>query len=183
MQETNYKHKGHFVGRHGDSLDDIHSYINTTAKYIIDHNPQVKTVLDVGASDGYMGDVLKKLNPSIEYVGIDLEPDAPFIRRGDINTVVDKYDLIIYNHVLEHIPNPDAQVGYALTNLNPGGTLFVAVPHGEYPWSYEYEGHVNVFYPVTIIRLFQRAGLQNIIQTGRNFRRDNFEIWTTGVKP
>jgi len=53
------------------------------------------------------------------------------IQKGDVNTLLDKgakYDLIIINHVLEHIPEINDFIGKIKSLLNENGLLYVAVP-------------------------------------------------------
>lgn len=73
---------------------------------------------------------IRRLSPG-EYVGGDLSPRLPHHRRLDVENLdfPDGYfDIIICNHVLEHVGNPDAALAEFNRCLAPGGHLIAQTP-------------------------------------------------------
>ena len=178
-------HKAHFTGTFGDTLEDIHTYVDAVACYlagtIILRNFTVYNVLDVGASDGYLLDQLLKLKPSLNVLGIDPEPDSEKVKKSEAHKISGVFDLVTYNHVLEHIMDLEFEMKSIRRLLRRGGLLFVSVPYGGSPWAYEYEGHYQVFYPPNLNALLACFGFRIEQQFKVNFRRDCEELWTLAI--
>lgn len=74
-----------------------------------------------------------------------------------------KVDVVILRHVLEHIFNLDAFLGYVHTILAEGGSLFIEVPDWTHfdahtdPFIFE---HLNQFKSAGLIQLLRRTGWQ-----------------------
>lgn len=98
-------------------------------------------VLEVGCSTGLLLSLLQ--SEGWEVCGIEPSRKAAevAIKRG-INTVlgtfetikfvekfVEKFDLIIFNHVLEHVENPKFFLKKCQDILNPNGTLLISLPN------------------------------------------------------
>ncbi len=88
------------------------------------------------------GDWLVELRESLgcKVFGCDSDPMVMRAAReqGVQNDDGDYYDLIVYNHSLEHMRDPVACISVAKsTMLAPNGFIFVAVP-GLYTWSLEH---------------------------------------------
>jgi SAM-dependent methyltransferase len=62
------------------------------------------------------------------------------------------FELVVCNHVLEHVEDVDATLGEVARVLKPGGRLFVIVPNGYglcdgvYRYVFEGGGHINRFH-------------------------------------
>jgi len=167
------KHQGHFEGVHGDSLKDVRGYQEKTARYLAPL--AVGRVLDVGASEGYLG---KCLPFAKSYEAIDINPRDPCVRKGTICAAEGAaYDLIVYCHVLEHVLDPIGELTKARKLLDKNGFVFVAVPLAPSFWSYAYEGHLWMFNEETLPRVASHAGLTVKDTMKVNFRRDCDELW------
>ena len=73
--------------------------------------------------------------PNIDYVSIDLNPDmydygSKTIRMDltDLKFDNNTFDVIICNHVLEHVPNDSAAISEMYRALKPGGWAMINVP-------------------------------------------------------
>lgn len=79
------------------------------------------------------------------------------------------YDLVVFNHSLEHVPDPVAALQEARSRLRPGGAVVVAVPD----WSswqrrafasrwfhLDLPRHLQHFSPRSLISTMSRAGLE-----------------------
>lgn len=109
-----------------------------------------KRVLDVGCSTGILLNLLQKKHFDVR----GIEPNAKACRKarsrlpgrvhqGTLATFLKKYktksDCIIYNHVMEHIPDPAREVARAKSALMPGGLLVVGVPNTD-NWIFRIRG-------------------------------------------
>jgi SAM-dependent methyltransferase len=67
-----------------------------------------------------------------EHVRADLFPREPTVRRVDIQAIAwpDRwFDVVIANHVLEHVPDADAAVREVVRVLKPGGIAILQTPY------------------------------------------------------
>jgi 2-polyprenyl-3-methyl-5-hydroxy-6-metoxy-1,4-benzoquinol methylase len=114
----------------------IYEYIS---KKVPSFFTQQKSVLEVGCNKGAI--LLFFSQNGHDVTGIDLNPEAiAFGQRNNINvhlmdidTFVEsnsdaKFDLIIYNHVLEHISDTNAESDNIKKLLNDNGYLYIGVP-------------------------------------------------------
>lgn len=90
-------------------------------------------ILDVGSGDGFQLSVLAAFGFR-NLLGIDpylSEPrafGAVELRRSSLAEMKGEFDVIFFNHVLEHLADPAAELGRTLDRLAPGGTVVVRVP-------------------------------------------------------
>ncbi|CAB3778810.1 methyltransferase domain-containing protein [Pararobbsia alpina] len=120
---------------------------------------------------------LRALNP-LEYIGGDLFPRVPAHRKVNVETLDfpnDYFDLIICNHVLEHVGSPETALAEFHRCLVPGGHLVAQTPYAPKlrwtmeligtiptPFAVEYFGqddHVRLF-GADIVDYFHAAGLK-----------------------
>lgn len=96
------------------------------------------TFLDIGAGVGLLLSEARNMG----YRVIGLEPSASSVRAAkkyfDIEliqkefspgVIAKKVDIILMNHVLEHLPNPREVIGLCANTLHAGGTLVIGVPN------------------------------------------------------
>ncbi len=106
-------------------------------KQIID-NPT--SILDIGIANKSYTEA-KTIYPNSKYTGIDYTPIDFKMLDGDIFHQLDleketinlllqsnKYDLILINHVLEHLTNGEKIYNYLCTRVAPGGLLYAEFP-------------------------------------------------------
>lgn len=104
-------------------------------------------VLDVGCGSGLLLLIMHRIG--FEHVeGIDpyypsdrpVGGRVPVYRRTLQQHVAEQpppYDLLMYHHVLEHLPDPEGELRLAQRLLQPGGRVLVRVPlAGSYHWRY-----------------------------------------------
>ena len=136
-------------------------------------------VLEVGCSTGTFLELFK--NKGWEVWGIEPSKSGEIARKKGIrviNAYFEKaevptgyFDLVIFNHTLEHLENPVVILQKAKKVLKNGGIVFVDVPNfgslsskvmGKY-WGYlAPTEHLWHFTPDTLTKIFVRAGLKPI---------------------
>lgn len=95
-------------------------------------------LLDVGTGSGLLLVAARRRGWSV--AGVEISADAAAHARekygldviaGDVFAVPDsaRYDVVVFNHVVEHLLDPIGNLGYGVERLRPGGLLVVGVPN------------------------------------------------------
>jgi SAM-dependent methyltransferase len=93
-----------------------------------------RRILDVGAGSGRLLRDLaqagyRRLHGVDPHLPENAAREMPFVlRRGTIADCPGGWDVIMYHHVLEHVPAPDEELLRAAERLAPGGRMIVRVP-------------------------------------------------------
>jgi len=141
---------------------------NLIIKYL-DYTQQSKyTILDYGGASGYNLSFFDNrfkcgvldyekwdLPYGIEYLGRDL---------SDLKNM-DKFDVILLLHTLEHVPDPKKLIENICKHLNDNGIIYVEVPLGCFnEWKYRSEPltHINFFSEESLFECFKICDL-NVI--------------------
>jgi len=160
-------------------------------------------VLDVGCSAGWTGEAAKRVDPEIEWVGIDNVPaavdeaqrrlDAAHlvdIERGPLPLEPGYFDVAVLSQLLEHLWNPWAAARKVAACLKDGGLMLCSVPHaghvavlaqlieGRYPYSRSGPldiSHLRTFTAETLLQLVERAGCQPAVLTKSLFRMTRYD--------
>lgn len=165
-----------------------------------------RSALDVGCSNGGFGARLRQeLGPAARLVGIDAVASSATAARsqGAFDEVLEGYypealagrderfDLISFNDVLEHIVDPWQVLRETAAFLTPTGRVLAAIPNIQYApelwkiarhgWAYQEAGlldrtHVRFFSRGSMIELFESSGYAVEQIAGVN---DIAAIWAT----
>ena len=146
--------------------------------------PPKTRVLDVGCGGGDLGSALKE--KQCELKGLDLKLDRVDANRDCYQSLEErdieeqglgeeKYDVIIFSDVLEHLNNPEIVLEKSRGSLRPGGTVLVSLPNVAYldnrlgllngKWNYTDEGILDrtclkFFTLLTAEKLLSAAGFR-----------------------
>jgi SAM-dependent methyltransferase len=97
-------------------------------------NGKQTRVLDVGCGSGMLVFALG-LAGLDDVTGVDpfLSEERDLstggrLRRQDLSEVEGRFDLIMFHHSFEHVPNPEASLREALARLTPGGRVLIRMP-------------------------------------------------------
>lgn len=131
-------------------------------------------ILDVGCSNGALGQDLKRAFPDAIVIGIEQDPAMAEVARLQLNKVIvadldnaawsdnltdHTFDLIICADVLEHLKKP-WEVLYILQQvLTPEGYLIVSLPNVRH-WSVFYQVFVKGDWPILNSGIFDKTHLR-----------------------
>ncbi|MDP3920780.1 MAG: class I SAM-dependent methyltransferase [Candidatus Omnitrophota bacterium] len=142
------------------------------------------TVFDAGCGSGVLLHLFRKVYPTSILYGAELNPalaryaakrNDAIVYDGGIEEAVSSgtarrgsFDVIILNHVLEHLHDPVGQLGTLRELLKPNGHLLVELPDITSPyWRDPYEmfhiAHLYHFSPTTLRGVLNRGGF-NVIR-------------------
>jgi len=145
----------------------IYEYINNKIPEFLN---SVKNILEVGCNKGGIISAFSKNGYNV--MGIDLDPNAVKfantkninVQLTDINSFAknntQKFDLVIYNHVLEHISDINNEMKLIKTLLTENGYIYIGVPsllYGLKANRWHFQSHVifdHIYY-------FNRETLRN----------------------
>jgi SAM-dependent methyltransferase len=98
-------------------------------------NRKCKNILEIGCGPGVFYNAFKK--KSIEWTGIDINPywkkfgekNKIPISNKSLNSLSQKYDVIIAYQVIEHVENPLLFIKEIVSKLKPGGIVQLELPN------------------------------------------------------
>lgn len=161
--------------------------VNRRADWLLDFvTPYLEgdscNVLDIGCADGIFLEKFHNRYPDASITGI--EPDPRYggysaerlpgeIIIGDFNCSIDgkpewvgKFDVVVLSHVLEHLAFPDQKIADIRKIIKCGGLFLVEVPNIlSHYWRGNgmfHIGHINQFYPETLVCLLEKIGYEII---------------------
>jgi SAM-dependent methyltransferase len=131
--------------------------------------PETGALLDIGCGNGSFLQAYGRANPGWRMTGLELDarnracvesiPGVTHLHVGPIESLDQKFDLIVMIHALEHIPNPVAFLRSLLEKLNPEGRLLIQVPDlSTSPFDLLIADHCSHFSAVTLDRIVRSAG-------------------------
>jgi methionine biosynthesis protein MetW len=153
--------------------------------------PSGTKILDVGCGGGRLGQVLQQEKRCTVY-GVDISAAAVAEARGVLHAAeqmdverdgfpfsTDRFEVIIFSDVLEHLVDPEAAVTKFLPFLDRQGVVIASVPNvanvsirlrlllGQ--WNYQSSGildygHLRFYTLKTMQQLWQRCGLRIVRQ-------------------
>lgn len=141
-----------------------------TAEYFLTELklPRDAVVLDFGCGEGTLFAALRKAGLGGAFYGVELNAKFGEYASAQGNALVsstiacrEPVDLIIVNHVLEHLHDPVGTLRRLAALLKPGGRLYVDVPDAEeYRTIFDLHiAHIYHFTERTLRRLVEQAGL------------------------
>jgi SAM-dependent methyltransferase len=131
-------------------------------------------VLDVGCGSGIM---VYALGLAGVRTSVGVDPFAPGDRtfdngavllRRDLEDVEGSFDLIMFHHSLEHVPDPETSLRTAIDKLSPQGRILVRMPtasseafatYGSDWVQLDAPRHITIFTRDGVERLAERVGL------------------------
>ena len=102
-----------------------------------------RALLDLGCSDGYLGEILARRGYRVTGVDLPRERRDRFPRsvrlvEADLDEGVpplgERFDFIVCADVLEHLREPEARLLELRRMLAPGGRLLASLPNSGHAW-------------------------------------------------
>ena len=173
-------------------------------RFVSPHLREYRTpaVLDAGCGSGSLFHFLRMHRPESRLYGV--EPDASYAKHAaenynasvyteDIHAFAKReelentFDLIVLNHVLEHLYQPVQKLESFYKLLKPGGLLLVEVPnwlspHWDNPIEMLHLAHVNHFSPKTLEFALELAGFRVIKKTASKLSVNPWAMTFLGQK-
>jgi 2-polyprenyl-3-methyl-5-hydroxy-6-metoxy-1,4-benzoquinol methylase len=144
-------------------------------KLVEGFNPKKGKLLDIGAGTGDFlvmaqkhGWEIKGIEPSLKAKGIAETKGVPFV-NGLSELEDHSIDVITMWHVLEHVPDVEAQITELKRIVKPEGTIIIAVPnyksydaqhYGIFWAAYDVPRHLWHFSKTSIKLLFAKQGME-----------------------
>ncbi len=95
-------------------------------------------ILDLGTGSGHIALNLSQLGRVIACDVVDqrtVGKDLPFVQVADRLPFPDaSFDLVVSNHVIEHVADPARQLAEIRRVLRPDGVAYLATPNRWWPW-------------------------------------------------
>jgi SAM-dependent methyltransferase len=147
-------------------------------------------ILDVGCGSGALlrelRDVgFRSLTGADPFVGASVEEPGLRIVKGGLESVAGDFDIVMFHHSLEHIPDPEAVLGQLAPRLAPDAIAVVRLPLGaSFGWrtlggnwaQLDPPRHLYLFSADGFERLARRAGLK-LLRTNFDSVGDFF-VWS-----
>jgi len=166
-----------------------------------------RNALEVGCGRGGFGRTLRAAAPAARLVGVEAVPEAAeYTRRAGVFDEVlegyfpdvlhdrddERFDLVVYNDVLEHIVDPWEVLRRTREFIAPGGRVLASIPNVQFlpvvvdllraRWEYAESGvldrtHVRFFTRGSMVDMFEQTGYRVDVCVGNgNF----FDLWSKG---
>lgn len=177
----------------GDFLEVARKRMSASyGKHIFDEVNSIKAVghgvkvLEVGAGGGW--NLMSFKNAGANVLGMDYSPglvkfgneSGIQMKEGGLDAAKGKYDVIILNHVFEHLLDPIANLKFLADRLTPGGVLYIAVPNIlNFGIGQLQNAHTYYFSPDTFKFYVEHAGFR-LLKFGEAASIHMFGIFSVG---
>lgn len=144
-------------------------------------------ILDVGCG---MGDLLASIKDGWEKYGVELSRFAAkeAMEHGEIfvgslkNAPYEKefFDVVIMNHVIEHLIKPEDEIESIRNVLKHGGVLIIGTPDFEGAMAERFGENYRLLHDKTHISLFSRISLRHFLEDfGFEIEKEQFPFFKT----
>lgn len=132
-----------------------------------------KEILDIGSTEGFLHNLLKKSNPQKKFKTLDNSGKADFnIDLDNPKSLNEKFDTIIAGEIIEHLESPIKLIRYCKSLLKKQGRLIITTPNAaglqylinpEWCVYYkDYRGHTQAFTLPMLKRILEDEGFKII---------------------
>jgi 2-polyprenyl-3-methyl-5-hydroxy-6-metoxy-1,4-benzoquinol methylase len=199
LQGKNIKYFGTISEYRKKSFNDTERRVNFLEKYVT----KKSRILEIGSGHGFFLEAMKKKGYDIS--GIEISKEKKQILKkvtnakiqdvniGDEIPNIEKVDVIVMFHVLEHIDEPIKFLRNLKKLLKKNGILIIEVPNSndsllQYNIAYEkwiwQLAHISYFNPETLKQSLKIAKYKKIkIQGIQRYSLENMFNWRLNMKP
>ncbi len=190
---------------YGDSNLSVPAFIQGRLEEIIGGFGQFRRnnrILDIGFGAGTMLDVAKDLGWEVHGLEVSLPAVEQARRRGyevfhgglkESEYPDDSFDVITASEILEHLPDPEADLREIARILRPGGLFWGTTPSAKgisfrltgLDWSIiSPPEHIQLFSVQAVHRMFKNAGFSNIVVKTHGFNpMEILEHFSSKIRP
>lgn len=145
------------------------------------------TVIELGAGGGW--NLLPFMKAGAIVRGLEYSPSLVELGRkhgidmaqGDVSGITGTYDVVILNHVLEHLPDPVGSLKDIAKHMHDGSIIYIGVPNiMNFGISQLQGAHTYYFTPWTLEYFCSQAGLR-LIMNGPSQKEHMFAIFKKGA--
>lgn len=138
-----------------EAWEDRYNYEATLVVEVIQQNPHIKNILEIGSGPGILSQKILEHYPDLNYHLVD-KPFAKkyFVEHNfkgtffvkdlsngfDTEGLLEEYDLVITNDFLEHVYNPHAIIKTVHSITNRDSVWFISNPNWRMAHQYVYRG-------------------------------------------
>jgi len=199
LQGKNTKYYGTISEYRNKMINDTERRVKFLKKFVT----KKSRILEVGSGHGFFLEEMRKKGYNIS--GIEISKEKKQILKKvttakvhNVNLLdetldIEKVDVIVLFHVLEHIDDPIKLLKNLKKLLKKDGTLIVEVPNNDdfhlqhnpaYEKWYRQLAHISYFNPKTLKQSLQTAKFKNIkIQGIQRYGLENIFNWRFNGKP
>lgn len=186
----NYFGQWGFLNQARSLMTDIYAKAPFLARIyrVVKRLPQGAHVLDIGAGEGHFLRIVRLLRPDLKLTAVDLANCLKYAELSDVafftvdldaGAALPKpegaagFDLIVCQHVIEHIHTPSNLFRMAFDALKPGGELYVECPDVRWtliphiPFITGWRGGLNFWDDPTHLRPYSRPSLRKLAEMGK----------------
>lgn len=154
--DTEHANEWEDVGRlQEDAWQRRYEYEASLVSLVVESNPNIKTVLEIGSGPGILSQKVLAKHPALEYDLVDKPFAEKYFRENnfkgrffvkdlqssfDTNGLKNKYDLVIANDFLEHVYNPHIILKTINELTHKDSVFFVSNPNWRMSHQYVYRG-------------------------------------------
>lgn len=132
-----------------------YTYEASIIQSVLNDNPHIKTVLELGSGPGILSQKILEQNPQLEYDLVDKPFAEKYFKENnfkgrffvkdlsssfDTTGLRDKYDLVITNDFIEHVYNPHIILKTVHELTTPDSVFFISNPNWRMAHQYVYRG-------------------------------------------
>ncbi len=154
--DTEHSNEWEDVGRlQEDAWQRRYMYEASIIQSVLNDNPHIKTILELGSGPGILSQKILQQNPELEYDLVDKPFAERYFRENnfkgrffvkdlsnsfDITGLRDKYDLVITNDFIEHVYNPHIILKTVHQLTTSDSIFFISNPNWRMAHQYVYRG-------------------------------------------
>jgi SAM-dependent methyltransferase len=125
-------------------------------------------MLDVGCGAGRLIKILRSIGFDAHGIDPFAKTETAYIKRASLDQISKGWDLIMFHHSLEHMPDHLGVLRTAREKLAEGGTCLVRIPVANWAWQHYRENwvqldaprHLIIHTPQSFRRVSEAAGFQ-----------------------
>lgn len=191
----------YFLQAHGDesSHPSAINFASGLAKIRLNHVKKItqlydlpiSRVLEFGPGSGFFAKYFLEQNQGASYFAVETDVSChsglkslgvEVIDSNDLDNLEGSIDLVVMSHVLEHVSNPNAFIGFAHQTLRKGGFIFIEVPCMDFLHKDFDEPHLLFFDKKSLKTLLENVNFKLITTSYHGVPLNNLMVKSKFIK-